>query len=194
MPVPGFKLSTRRHWIIHILTCSPIQIRSTCSGNCKKRNFVRQLHRFVVSVSRTNKPETIGRLDTTHDIDMNIIQDHTGLKHVGAFPQDTSENNTSFCRRHLGSGFFDTLKIEWCQARCSDYRGWHDQVDSVGSWCDRSGTSAHGYFTRSRLAERGYRYIWWRATINLTWRAPHPMITRLAPCLWTQIWDHQWDW
>ena len=45
---------------------------------------------------------------------MNVVQDHTCLWHVRAFPQDTSENNASFCRRHFDSGF-DTLKTVWCK-------------------------------------------------------------------------------
>ena len=45
---------------------------------------------------------------------MNIIQDHTSLRHVGTLPQDTSKYNSSFCRRHFDSSF-DTLETMWCK-------------------------------------------------------------------------------
>ena len=45
---------------------------------------------------------------------MDIIQNHTSLRHVRSFPQDTSKDNTSFRRRHLDSGF-DTLETVWCK-------------------------------------------------------------------------------
>lgn len=43
----------------------------------------------------------IGRFDIVHNINVNIVQDNTGLRHPGSFPKYTAEDDTGLGRRHL---------------------------------------------------------------------------------------------
>jgi hypothetical protein len=51
----------------------------------------------------------IRRLDIIHNINMDIIQNHTTLSHIRALPQDTPKDNTRLGTRDL-DGRFDTLE------------------------------------------------------------------------------------
>ena len=134
-----------------------------------------------------------------HNIDMNIIRDHTGLKHVGAFPQDTSEITPVSVDDTLAVAFLilwrlsgakhDVLIAEDGMIRWTLWD--HDVI--LGLVHQRTATSRdHAWLSEATAT------IWWHATINLTWRAPHPMITRLlAPCLIiseTREPDKSWAW
>lgn len=48
---------------------------------------------------------TIRRFDIVHDIDVDIVQNDTGFRHVRSFPQNATENNARFCGRYFDSGF-----------------------------------------------------------------------------------------
>lgn len=48
---------------------------------------------------------TVSGFDIVHNVDVNVVQDHTGLCEAGTLPENAPENDASLCRRDFDSGF-----------------------------------------------------------------------------------------